>query len=147
MRVTSGPLLPRQTLIGELANAVTLAAPGGNLFKWDRDAFICDALSITIRLLLDQLRPKEPSDIQNYFSGPEGVHPLYRDVLASPEAWAKHVFLGLWDELTSTPVQSVSDQKEILGSFFDKREAGDWSQHTYDLARARRALGFKENWS
>ena len=132
-------------LIGRLADEVRLAAPE-KIFEWNADAFICDALGIAIGLLIQELRrPLKASAIQKLFTGADGVHPLYREVLASPEAWAKHAFLSVWGELTTVPIETISDRKNLMGEFFDKRTDGAWSQRTYDLDRARRALGFKED--
>jgi hypothetical protein len=132
-------------VIGKIADECMLAAPSGKRFEWKTDPFICDALRVAVSLLIEHLRPPTESDIRREFSGGADVHELYRDVLASPEALARHVFLGVWGDLCSVGTQPVSDLQKALGPYEVDSELAEWSQYTYDIDRARRDLGFKES--
>jgi hypothetical protein len=67
-------------------------------FEWNTDTFVFDALTRALGLLLERLRPSD-SPLQKYLAEAKNVHPVYRELLATPETWAKHAFWNLWDEL------------------------------------------------
>jgi hypothetical protein len=131
-------------LIGKLADGCVLASPTGKKFEWHNDPFICDALRSSISFLLEYLKPPGGGAIQEHFSHEGVVHRLYREVLSDPEVWAKHVFLLLWGDLCSIPPQSLSEFKARLGPYGLSEVQLKESQYSYDLDRARRALGFTE---
>jgi hypothetical protein len=145
-RARESPTSSLLDLIGKLAENCTLAAPSGKNFEWHNDPFIKDALRLAISLLLQELNPQGESSIKEHFPDAQGgVHRLYREVLSSPEVWAKHIFLRLWEDLCSTPPQAPSEFKARLGPDYDLSGIElKQSQYSYDLDRARRALGFKE---
>ena len=145
-RARESPTSSLLDLIGKLADNCKLGAPTGKIFEWHNDPFIKEALRSAISLLLQELNPQGESSIKEHFPDAEGgVHRLYREILASPDAWAKHVFLGLWDDLCSIPPTAPSEYSTILGPDYPLSDVQlKGSQYSYDLDRARRALGFKE---
>jgi hypothetical protein len=145
-RAREAPTSALLDLIGKLADGCVLAAPTGEKLEWHNHPFICDALRLSISLLLEQehLRPRAQRDIKEYFSTEQGVHRLYREVLSNPENWANHVFLRLWDDLCSIPPQSLLNIKRQVAPYELNDDDLKHSQYSYDLDRARRALGFTE---
>lgn len=144
-RTREAPTSALLDLIGKLTNGCVLASPDGKRFEWNTDPFISNELQVAVSLLLEHLRPKDESTIKKYFSTDEGVHKLYREILENPGTWGKHVFLQLWDDLCSVRPQSPKDSKSMLGPKYDVSDIElESSQYSYDLDRARRALGFRE---
>jgi hypothetical protein len=145
-RARESPTSSLLDLIGKLADNCKLVGATGRVFEWHTDPFVKEALRSAISLLLQELNPQGESSIKEHFPDAEGgVHRLYREILSSPDAWAKHAFLRLWEDLCSIPSKSPSEYSAVLGpdySLSDVELKG--SQYSYDLDRARRALGFKE---
>ena len=145
-RKNTDPLSALAYLVSRLADDCVMASPDGRRFEWNTDPFINNEFQVAVSLLIEHLRPQGESTIAKHFSTEQGVHSLYREVLEKPGTWGKHVFLQLWDDLCSTPPQSPSDL--ILGAEYDVPEiveiGSKYSQYSYDLDRARRALGFRK---
>jgi hypothetical protein len=132
-------------LISELTRKTILASPSGQRFDWHNDSFVSDSFRLAVSMLLEQLRPQD-SAVKTAFSDADGmIHPLYRDVLASPESWAKVAFLDVWRDLTTQRPQPRAEMKRILDAHYDENADGEWADYTIDLDRVRRTLGFKEN--
>ena len=133
-------------LIRQLAEKSDLPSPTGKTFKWHSDRFICQALGVAVSHLIEHLRPGEESDIREHFAKGADVHPLYKNILSSPELWGNHVFLGVWNDLCSVAPPSQSEVGIAFGMTdkIAKEVEADWVLYASGLDRARRALGFKK---
>src|SRR4051794_23207167 len=87
------PIRALSYLVGTLAGECAVMA-GDKRFEWNTDASVFDAFSRALPMLLEQLRPTGNS-LQNHLAE---LHPVQRELLATPETWAKHCFWSFWDE-------------------------------------------------
>jgi hypothetical protein len=148
-RAQRSPIKALSYLVGRLAEECSVATRStAPPLEWNTDAFVFDSFSQALKMLLEQLRPSA-NPLRDFLSEAQDVHPVYRDLLAAPETWAKHVFWRLWDEFAGTknlpPTEPipVSELKGLLPDSSDG-ELLTISRDSYSLYRARRDLGIGE---
>lgn len=127
-------------MVGQLADDCSVR-PGSKRFEWNQDAFIFEAFKQCTMMLLEEIRPRQ-SDVKKHLSSDASIHEAWREMLASPDELAKHIFLGLWEDLHRIERTSVEQAKSDLN--VDKKTAGVWSRWTYTLADVRRDLRIGE---
>jgi hypothetical protein len=145
-RAQSNPTKALTYLVGRLADECSFGvAPTGPHFEWNNDTFVFEALIRTLSLLLEQLRPSE-SPLRDYLAT-KPVHPDWRELFATPESWARHVFWRLWDEVAGTRGGGAPSQpvpfKQLLADFpeIPREELVRWFGNSWSEYKARRDLG------
>jgi hypothetical protein len=123
-REQSNPTQGLNKLIARLAEGCSVNL-GDTAFPWNTDSFSFDALAFTMQLLLERLRPAD-SALSRYLIEHKDVDELDREMLESPEEWAKHVFKAVWDEVTGVgKFELTEDPWTILARLKKKEFATD----------------------
>jgi hypothetical protein len=134
-RKQRSPVKALAYLVAHLADACSVAtSAAAKPFEWSDDQFVFDALVRALALLFEQLRPSD-SPLQKYLAQAT-VHPVQRELLATPETWAKHVFWNLWDELAGT---------QHLPPLEPSAEYPAYAAYAYSLHKVRRDLNLDES--
>jgi len=97
-RERSDPTQALAFFIAELAEGCSVNDVDETDFRWNKDAFVFDALAHAIQLLLRRLRPSD-SALGKCLGG---LNEFDREFLETPKEWAKHVFKAYWDEVMNT---------------------------------------------
>jgi hypothetical protein len=88
-------------LLGLMADRCSIQTPEGQHFDWHSDRFVFEAFRLALSLVLDQIQPTKAS-LPEYLSNEQGISRVWRELLATPETWANHIFWGVWDEFAAT---------------------------------------------
>src|SRR5262249_11671307 len=87
--------------------AADVAVPiGDKHIEWNEDAFVFEAFRLALTTLLERLRPTE-TPLQK-----AELDPALRDVLTTPEAWAKSRFWNVWSDFSRTSTYTAEALKE-----------------------------------
>jgi hypothetical protein len=129
-------------LIGWIADASSIASPGSNeRLDWNEEPFVFEAFERALAMLLKELRPAGPSRLKKYLAD-HNAHAVHREILATPEGYANHIFWELWDDLTAQLKPIDADALRHL--YPEAQEALELSRYTYGLDHARRDLKIGE---
>jgi hypothetical protein len=155
-RGQASPTRALSFLVGTLAEDCSPVF-GDKAFSWNTDAFAFDAFAFAMRLLLERLRPSH-SELSRYLREGKDVDELDREMLASPESWAKHRFYQLWDELMgvqhSLPVELPTEEQwttnikpasssPVNKVLFTKGDVRKIFHYAFILEKVRRDLNLK----
>jgi hypothetical protein len=143
-RERANPTQALTFLIAQLAEDCAVYF-GNTAFRWNTDAFVFDALAYTVQLMLGRLRPLD-SALSQHLREDKDVDELAREMFASPENWAKHVFFAVWDDLLSdevTPELQLSLLKEIASDRQPHPGVSKMFRREYGLQKVRRDLNIK----
>ena len=119
-REGSNPTQGLTWFIVRLAEACSVKL-GDAAFPWNSDSFSFDALAFVMQLLLERIRPAD-SALSRYLSEHKDIDELDREMLESPEEWAKHVFKAHWDEVTGVGKFELTEDPSTILARLEKKE-------------------------